>query len=224
MKSDYLTFKKAKKFARSLGLNSSTEWSAYRSGQMHAFNLSCKLPRIPKEIPRSPSRTYKGEGWDGWKDWLDIKSKYRSYKDARKFARSLGLIKRQDWDSRYTGSPQKKKTIPELPTDIPRQPKKYYEKRGCWVSWPDWLGSEDKIGQSRLRVGKIQYRSFEKARKFARSLGLKDHGEWRRYCRGKMPEKEEKPKDIHSRPATFYGYKGWKGFEDWLGTNSKRKK
>ena len=149
---------------------------------------------------------------------------YLPFIEARKFARSLGLKTRQDWDSRYTGSPQKKKTISELPTDIPRQPKKYYEKRGCWISWPDWLGSEDKISQSRLRVGQIQYRSFEEARKFARSLCLKSLIEWRLYCRRKMPEKEEKPKDIHSRPATLYGYKGWKGFEDWLGTNSKRKK
>jgi len=217
----HLPFEEARKIARSLGLNNSREWFLYCKDKMKTPNVSHQLP---KEIPRQPHRKYKDKGWISWENWLDRKTHYRSFKKAREFARSLRLTKCEDWFYYCSDNFQKTHFKPKLPKDIPRQPQKFYKKMGCWVSWPDWLGYEVKISQSRLRAGKTQYHSFEEARKFVHSLSLKSYSEWRLYCRGKMPEKGGKPKYIHSRPATFYGYKGWKGFEDWLGINSKKKK
>jgi hypothetical protein len=211
----HLPFEEAREFARSLGLEGSRKWFLYCKGEINAPNVNHQLP---KEIPRQPHRKYKEKGWVSWEDWLDRKSPYRSFEEARGFARSLGFAKYQDWLDCYSGDPLKNKFKPKLPKDIPRQPHKFYRDKG-WIGPADFLGYGD-----RLAVGNIQYRSFEEARGFARSLGLKSHIEWRLYCRGKMPRKGKIPQDIHSRPATFYQSKGWENFEDWLGIDDKNKK
>jgi len=58
----FLPFKEARKIARSLGLNSFTEWRKY-----------AKSKKRPINIPSSPCRTYEKNGWIGLIDWLDIK-------------------------------------------------------------------------------------------------------------------------------------------------------
>ncbi len=59
---------------------------------------------------------------------------------------------------------------------------------------------------------KKQFRSFEDARKFVQSLGLKNTQEWRKYYKSnKMPE------NIPSTPMRTYK-KDWKSMGDWLGT------
>jgi len=62
-------------------------------------------------------------------------------------------------------------------------------------------------------VGRANWRSFEAARQFARSLGLKSHAEWVDYCGS-----ERKPPDIPASPDSIYVGAGWVGFGDWLGT------
>ena len=59
---------------------------------------------------------------------------------------------------------------------------------------------------------KKQYRDFESAREFVRSLGLKNREEWKEYCKS-----GNKPEDIHSYPNESYKNK-FKGYGDWLGT------
>jgi superfamily II DNA or RNA helicase len=55
----FLEFSKAREFARSLGLRSTTEWREFsESGQR------------PSNIPSAPSRTYRDSGWISWADWL----------------------------------------------------------------------------------------------------------------------------------------------------------
>ena len=61
--------------------------------------------------------------------------KYRSFKEARKFARSLKLITHEDW-KKYAKSGKK-------PANIPATPNNVYKNKG-WVSWPDFLGYEPK--------------------------------------------------------------------------------
>ena len=65
------------------------------------------------------------------------------------------------------------------------------------------------------------WRPFEEARKFVRSLDLKKENEWRVYCKS-----GKKPADIPATPAGVYKNKGWTGMGDWLGTgyvaNQKR--
>ena len=58
----------------------------------------------------------------------------------------------------------------------------------------------------------IKFRSFSKARLYARALKLKNEREWLNYCKS-----GNKPADIPSVPRYQYP-KEWKGLGDWLGT------
>ncbi|OGV38132.1 MAG: hypothetical protein A2020_07255 [Lentisphaerae bacterium GWF2_45_14] len=58
--SRYLPFKKARKFARSLGLESHCEWNHF---------VRTHLKTMPHSIPHNPAAIYRFE-WKGWKDWL----------------------------------------------------------------------------------------------------------------------------------------------------------
>ena len=55
------------------------------------------------------------------------------------------------------------------------------------------------------------WRPFEEARKFARSLKLRNRTEWKEYC-----ESNKKPNDIPEHPNDVYN-NDWKGMIDWLG-------
>jgi hypothetical protein len=41
-----------------------------------------------------------------------------------------------------------------------------------------------------------QWRSFEEARKYARSLGLKTYEEWKEFVRGEIPDIPPRPNDV----------------------------
>ena len=58
-----------------------------------------------------------------------------------------------------------------------------------------------------------QWRPFEEAREFARSLNLKSIAEWRAYCNS-----GNKPANIPSAVAKVYKNEGWISWPDWLGT------
>ena len=128
-----------------------------------------------------------------------MKKKFRSFKEARKFARSLKLITQEDW-IKYTKSGKK-------PDNIPATPNNVYKNKG-WVNTGDWLGT------GRIANFKKQYRSFQEARKFARSLKLKSGIYWIEYSRS-----GKKPADIPTRARQTYK-KEWKGMGDWLGTGT----
>lgn len=138
---------------------------------------------------------------------------YRSYGDARKFVRGLGLRNEAEW-KRYVKGEMPEKCA--RPVDIPTYPNIVYKGKG-WKGYLDWLGKK-KRGLKRI------FRSFEEARKFARGLGLKNSLEWHRYCKGKMPGKGARPVDIPSDPSYSYKNKGWAGYKDWLGIRAKKSK
>jgi len=56
---DWRPFKKARLFARSLGLKSQAEWIDY-----------CKSGKKPDDVPAYPGQTYAETGWAGMRDWL----------------------------------------------------------------------------------------------------------------------------------------------------------
>ena len=188
----YRSFKKARALARSLGLKSQLEWKAY-----------CQSGKKPADIPGNPHRVYANDGWLGIGDWLGTGTvatslrRYRSFKKARAFARSLGLKSSAEW-AMYCKSGKK-------PPDIPIAPNAVYATSG-WAGIGDWLGA------GKVRRG--QHRSFNKARAFARSLGLKSNIEWLNYCKS-----GRRPSDIPSNPHRTYAQTGWAGISDWLGTD-----
>ena len=82
---------------------------------------------------------------------------FRSFGDARKLVRSLGLKNEGEWNKfRISG---------KKPMDIPSSPSRVYKKE--WASMGDWLGTDY------LATQKRQFRPFEKARDIVHSLGIK---------------------------------------------------
>ena len=184
-------FKKARNFVRRLGLKSSGEWFDY-----------CKSGRKPVDIPTIPSQTYAGTGWAGVGDWLGTgtlatsQRQYRPFKKARAFVHALGLKSSGEWLD-YCRSGKK-------PNDIPANAYRVYAADG-WSGWRDWFGTP------RERV--TRWRPFNKARTFARGLGLKSQDEWFDYCKS-----GKKPADIPTNPRGVYAEAGWDTMGDWLGT------
>lgn len=206
----YRPFKKARAFARGLGLTCAREWKDFSHGNLP------KKGTLPSDIPAKPENTYADNGWAGMGDWLgtgaiaDHLREYRPFKQARAFARSLGLKSRAEWDKFCKGElPEKGK----LPSDISANPNQTYANKG-WAGVGDWLGTGNISNQLR------QYRPFNKARAFARSLGLRSWAEWKEFCKGKLTGKGTLPADIPTNPSRTYADSGWAGVGDWLGTGS----
>jgi len=174
-------FKEAREFVRSLNLKGHKEWQEY-----------CKSGNKPDDIPYKPERTYKND-FKGFGDWLGtgrIANQdriHRPFKEAREFSRSLGLKNTKDWFE-YCKSGNK-------PDDISVSPSRTYKNDFKGIG--DWLGTGTVASQNK------QFCSFKEARDFVRSLGLKNDGEWRKYCKS-----GNKPDNIPSAPWNVY--KEWK--------------
>ena len=123
---------------------------------------------------------------------------WRPFEEAREFVRGLGLKNQGEWYQYAQGKMPEKGTKPD---DIPVAPNRVYKGKG-WVSWGDWLGTGNVAPKDR------EWRPFEEAREFVRSLGLKGESEWRKYSKGEMPEKGIRPKDIPTHPHIIYKYQG----------------
>jgi superfamily II DNA or RNA helicase len=125
-----------------------------------------------------------------------MKLDWRPFEEARAFARTLGLQGWKSWNA-YCKSGAR-------PADIPAHPKMVYS--GQFQSIEDWLGA------AKRSPNKKSWRSFEEARAFAHTLGIKNQVEWRAYCRS-----GDKPDDIPSNPQRVYASE-FQSFGDWLGT------
>ncbi len=128
-----------------------------------------------------------------------MKSKWRSFEDAIKFARKLKLKGAKEWRV-YSKSKDK-------PTDIPNNPSSVYKNKG-WVSWGDFLDTSNVSDKLKREL----WWTFEKSRKFVHNLNLKNRYDWNEYC-----QSSRKSKHIPSNPNQVYK-KEWKGIGDWLGT------
>jgi Phage-integrase repeat unit len=155
----YRTFDEARTFVHHLKLKSRNECEEF-----------CKSGKKPKDITYQVRQTYL-ENWKGWGDWLGtgtISSRnrtYRAFQEARQFVRSLKLNSGGKWEQ-YCKSGKK-------PDDIPTVPSVIYQKE--WKGLGDWLGTGRIANQDR------QYLTFEDAKKFVQTLGLKTLEEWRQY-------------------------------------------
>ena len=58
-KNDWISFKKAKIWARKSGIKTGTEWKKIG-----------KLKKLPKNVPNRPDHVYKNVGWISWADFL----------------------------------------------------------------------------------------------------------------------------------------------------------
>jgi hypothetical protein len=138
------------------------------------------------------------------------KLSWRPFAEARAFVRSLNLKSSPEWQAFYKGEMPR---LGRLPADIPTAPHRIYASKG-WKSMGDWLGT------GRTANSLKKYRSFRKARVFARELKLKNQTEWNEFCRGNKLGLGHLPNDIPAKPNNTYTDKGWKGMGDWLGTGT----
>ena len=188
----YMPFNEARLFVQAFNFKSRAEYIKH-----------CKKDNSPNDIPATPDQVYQTQGWISWGDWLGTGSiapknkKYRRFDQARMFAQALNLKSGEEW-RKYCKTGKK-------PQDIPKSPDHVYRDMG-WIGWGDWLGTESIAPKNK------RYRSFDKARSFARTLNLKNSMEWFEYCKS-----SKKPNDIPTTPHHIYKNKGWQGMEDWLG-------
>jgi len=199
----FRSFDEAKKFVHKLGLKNQKEWREY-----------LKSGKRPADIPANPDGTYKKE-WKNMGDWLgtgyvaNSKREYRTFKDAKRFACRQGLKGQSEW---VEYAKKNKKLLEKL--KIPAHPAGFYKNE--FLGYGDWLGTGNIQNNQRI------FWPFEKARRFARKLGLKTLIEWKQYCKsGKLP------KSIPTNPNRTYK-KEWKSTGDWLGndkiTNQEKSK
>jgi hypothetical protein len=174
MKKKFLPFAEAREFVHSLKLKNSGEWYKF-----------CKSVGRPIYIPSNAHTVYKND-WKGMGDWLGtgniavFRKKFRGFNEARKFVHELNLKGEGEWRL-YAKSDHK-------PVDIPSNPNYSYRTSG-WKNWGDWLGT----GRTR------EFRSFDEAREFVRTLELKGGKYWKEYCKSGV-----KPIDIPFAPNKVY--------------------
>ncbi|HEY3855608.1 MAG TPA: DEAD/DEAH box helicase family protein [Verrucomicrobiae bacterium] len=206
----YRPFREALAFVRNLKLKSKSEWFEFCKGKMPSLGW------LPADIPTNPALPYADQGWSGYGDWLGtgrmatFLREYRSFREARAFARRLKLKNQAEWFAFTKGGTQR---LEKLPADIPVAPHQTYASKG-WISWGDWLGTGTVAPHLR------KYRAFLEAMAFARSLKLKNRSEWNGFCKGEMPQLGLLPADIPSAPQQAYGDESWNGYGDWLGTGN----
>ncbi len=169
-------------------LNKKEDWSQF-----------IKTGNLPKDIPKDPRNVYKKDGFS-WGDFLDTgtianqKRDFLNYNLAKKFASSLNLYFKKDWDKYVKNN--------VIPINIPLTPQNVYKN----FRWGDFLGT----GRVANRFKK--YKSYKDAKKFAKSLKLKNFTEWKKV---KLPN--DIPRNFHQ---TYENE-----FEGWgvvLGTGNSR--
>jgi hypothetical protein len=188
----FMEFEDAREFIRNQNLQSREEYLKYLNSVSAA-----------KDIPKYPNQAYKNNGWISWGDWLgtgriaDNLKEYKSFEEARIFARELKLLTRKSWEDLASKN--------KLPSDIPKVPQHVYKSKG-------WKGFADFLGLAGVRGLSSNFLEFQEARDFVHRLGLKNWTQWRLY--------KELPPSIPRNAAVVYKNKGWVNWGDWLGTNN----
>ncbi len=116
----YRPFAEAREYARSLGTRTGVEWRAW-----------AKTDARPPDIPASPGTIYKGKGWVSWADFLGTRNRkggWRSFAEAREFARDLNLKNGDKWREYAKTS--------EMPDNVPTNPTIVYKSE--WTNWGDF--------------------------------------------------------------------------------------
>lgn len=208
----FLPFEDARAFVRELGLTSTGEYYRWSAGRLPG------APPRPDGVPGSPDVSYQGRGWTTWGDFLGTgnihptKREFLPFEEARDFARSLGLAASREWHDFAAG---RRADLGTCPLDVPKHPDMCYADGG-WQGWGDFLGTGN------LHPADREFRSFAKARAFARTLGLRSSHEWSVAVRDGLPDGRRIPGDIPHGAQNYYTGRGWKGWGDFLGTGNRR--
>lgn len=120
------TYEEAKEIIKSEGLTSKTDYMKWWK-----YN-------IPARFPKRPDCSYRNNNFS-WSDFLGSKNSfpsrrksYRTYEEAKTFANTLGFTTKAQW-IHFAKSDKK-------PPDIPSRPDIFYQKKGEWHTWREFLG------------------------------------------------------------------------------------
>ena len=193
--SKFRTFEDARTYVCTLGLKSWKEWRAWSSSGAR-----------PHDIPCNPNVTYASSGWTSFGDFLGyadgkVTGSFRSFEDARAYVRTLGLNSAKEW-SAWSSSGAR-------PHDLPSTPNVTYASSG-WTSFGDFLGYA--VGKQAKSTKESKFRTFEDARAYVRTLGLKGQKEWSAWSKSGA-----RPHDMPSSPQRTYASSGWTSWGDFLG-------
>ena len=133
-----------------------------------------------------------------------VKVNYKSYNEAKEYAKSLNLKSRVFWKKLA----KEKKIL----KDFPKSPEISYQNE--WKGWGEFLGT------GRIADHLKTYRKYEKAKEYAKSLNLKSREEWFVHTRSK-----NFPKDIPAGVSNSKKYKKeWENWGEFLGSGNKKNK
>lgn len=187
----FRSFQSSRRWVKASGIKTYAQW-----------NEGVRAAKIPIDIPRRPYGVYKDE-WVSFAHWFGLKvtpghrTEWRSFSTARRWARESGAKSEHEWRVLVKRD--------DFPEDVPKAP--YWAYKPQWKGWGDWLGTGTVAPQ------KVKFQSFEKARRFARSLGLTTCADWLAYKRS-----TPLPPGIPAHPWNTYRNHGWVGIRDWLGS------
>jgi len=194
MKKKFRSFAEARKFVRELKLKNRKNWDEYY-----------KSGKKPEDIPASPWRIYKDEGWIGLWDWLgtdkpkNFKREYLQFNDARKIIHGFKIKRKDDWMN-FLKSGKKSDEIPSVPERV-------YKNKG-WKGWGDWLGTNRIANQNK------KYWSFKESSLFVQKLNLDSREEFVNLVR-----ENKLPKEIPNTPDHIYKKtRDWVSWGNFLGT------
>ena len=125
-----------------------------------------------------------------------------SYEDAKNYLKNNFNIKSKN--DFY-------KNIELLPNFIPKNPYEHYKCKNEWVSWGDFLSTNN------IYDNDVNYLTYNESKKILKHFKLKNKKEFL-----------EKNKDLRltnisipNKPERFYKKRGWEGYADFLSLNKK---
>ena len=121
----FASYEEAKKRVQAAGIKSIKEYVKWQKNH--------------KNMPSTPSVTYRNQGWINWGEFLGTgrtKDKFFiSYEEAKKRIRAERITSVREYQKWQKDHP-----------DIPSNPHLNYKDKG-WVSWRDFLGTNKKRGK-----------------------------------------------------------------------------
>jgi hypothetical protein len=148
-------------------------------------------------MENSPNRIKTKQGW-------------RSFAEARDFARSMGLKSHEQW-KKWAWGRLPGHEMPR-PKDIPADPQGCMAYKGEWVDWWDWLGSK------KPAWWKADPIPFEEARPLVVQQGFQTMIEYVAWLRGHRPDLPKPPPGMPRYPSKVASYRGlYQGSAHFLG-------
>lgn len=192
----YLSYLEAKEFVNKLKLKSQKDWVQYSKSSFKPYN-----------IPSKPSDVYK-DYFISYGDWLGTgriadlnkrKEVFVSYRKAIEYLKGKNIETPTQFRKWCENG--------KRPEFIPSVPQKVYKSER--FSWGEFLSSAYLTKKEK----ESNYLSFENARSFIRSQGIKNQKEYQAFIKS-----SNFPKNIPKNPSFYEEYVD---LGDWIGTNRK---